>query len=180
MTSFCHTTENHYNDGKRFRSQSIIIIASLTTYYYLLDFGLSSATSRFGAAALAAGDEEQLNDVLSTVMLLFVCMGVLVVVASGAVAWSVQYFLDDPAEINLICTIILVQGIGLGIGFSSKAFGGVTIIHLRYDLLEINSLNRLFLETVAIFYFLSHRHGGFQHAWTQPKTQQQKIILEIM
>jgi O-antigen/teichoic acid export membrane protein len=136
-----------------------VIIAGFSTYYYLLDFGLSNATSRFGATALAAGDEERLNDVLSTAMLLFVCMGLLVIVTSGVVAWSVQYFLDDPAEINLIRTIILIQGIGLGIGFSSKAFGGVAIIYLRYDLLEINSLIRLFLETVAIFYFLSQGYG---------------------
>jgi O-antigen/teichoic acid export membrane protein len=135
------------------------IIAGFATYYYLLDFGLSSATSRFGAAALAENDYPKLNTVLSTALMLFVVLGVLVMLVSGILAWSAKFFLADPDELALIRTIILIQGFGLGVGFASKAFGGVAIIHLRYDLLEVNALLRLALETAAILYFLSNGYG---------------------
>ncbi len=135
------------------------IIAGFATYYYLLDFGLSSATSRFGAAALAENDFGRLNRVISTAFSLFVFLGIVVVVVSIILAWAARFFLSDPDELTLIRTIILIQGLGLGIGFSSKAFGGVAIIHYRYDLLEINALIRLALETSAIFYFLSRGYG---------------------
>lgn len=135
------------------------IIAGFATYYYLLDFGLSSATSRFGAAALAEEDFSKLNKVLSTAFILFVALGLFVMLVSGVLAWVAKFFLSDPDELSLIRTIILIQGFGLGVGFGSKAFGGVAIIHLRYDLMEINSLIRLVLETAAIFYFLSNGYG---------------------
>ena len=62
------------------------IIAGLATYYYLLDFGLSIATSRFGSAALAKNDHDELNKVLSTAFTLFIGLGLLVVLASGVLA----------------------------------------------------------------------------------------------
>ena len=135
------------------------IIAGFSTYYYLLDFGLSAATSRFGSVALAEEDFGKLNRILSTACSLFICLGLLVVLVSFIVAWAARFFIADPEELTLIRTLILIQGLGLGIGFSSKAFGGVAIIHLRYDLQEINGLIRLVLETAAIFYFLSNGYG---------------------
>ena len=135
------------------------IIAGFTGYYFLLDFGLSAAMSRFASKAIASDDRTEVNTVLSTGFFIFTGLGLFVVVVSCAVAYAAKFFLPTPEEIELVRMLILLQGAGMGLNFASKAFGGLTIGHMRFDLSASITLVRVILETIAIFWFLSRGYG---------------------
>src|ERR1700688_3717326 len=56
------------------------LVATLVGYYGLLDLGLSAAVSRYLAAALGVGDEDQCNRVFNTSLRIFSALGGVVLV----------------------------------------------------------------------------------------------------
>jgi len=140
-----------------------VIAAGFGNYYYLLDFGLSSAASRYIAARVAARDETGVNEVVTTSLVVFTILGLLVAAATVCVAVIAGRF-ANPHDVSTLRTILLLQGFGLAIGFPVKAYGGIVFSQLRYDLIEMYGLLRLGGETVAVVYVLTHGYGVVAYA----------------
>jgi O-antigen/teichoic acid export membrane protein len=140
-----------------------VIAAGMGNYYYLLDFGLSSAASRYIAARVAARDEHGVNEVVTTSLVVFTLLGLLVAAATVGVAVLAGRY-ASPRDIGTLRTILLLQGFGLAVGFPVKAYGGIVFSQLRYDLIEMYGLLRLVGETAAVVYVLTHGYGVVAYA----------------
>lgn len=141
----------------------LVIAGGFTNYYYLFDFGLSTAASRYITVKIAARDDQGVNEAVSTALVIFAILGLCVVGATLAACGLAGRF-AQPEDVGMLRTIILLQGIGLALGFPVKAYGGVVFAHLRHDLLEAFGLGKLVAETLIIIYILTHGYGVVAYA----------------
>jgi O-antigen/teichoic acid export membrane protein len=109
------------------------LVATLVGYYGLLDLGLSSAVSRYLAAALGAGNQEQCNRVFNTSLRIFTALGVVVFVVGCISAAVSPLYCKSPEEAAIFWRLILLVSITLALSFPIKVFMGILEAHLRFD-----------------------------------------------
>src|SRR5271165_183840 len=98
------------------------LAATLVGYYGILDLGLSSAVSRYLAAALGAGDQEECNRVFHTSLRLFVALAI-VVFAVGCISAAVSpWSCKTPEEAAIFWKLILLVSFTLALSFPIKVF----------------------------------------------------------
>jgi O-antigen/teichoic acid export membrane protein len=136
----------------------LVIAGGVTNYYYLLDFGLSAAASRYISVRMAEEDQQGLNEVVSTALVIFTVLGLLVALITVAVVFAAGA-LAAPADVATLRLVILLQGLGLAVGFPVKAYGGIVYANFRHDLIEAYGLVRLVVETSIVLYLLTHGYG---------------------
>ena len=135
------------------------VIGTFLGYYGLLDFGLSSACTRFFAKALGGGDREELTRVFNTVLALFTVVAAVAVMLTGGSIAACQFFIDDPAEMALFRKIIAIMGLSLALSFQLRVFEGIIASHLRYDLRALISISRIVLVNASIYLSLQSGNG---------------------
>lgn len=118
--------------------------------YELFDFGTSVAVSRFLARAVGRGDAEERGRILSTAFVIFLGMGGAVAAVTLAVVALLPRFVGDPGDASAFRTALLLLGFGLTCAFPLKAFRGLLVAHVRYDLVNVVALVRAILANAAI------------------------------
>lgn len=130
------------------------LAGSFIGYYGLLDFGLSSAVSRFIAGAIGAGKKEDCNRIINNAFLIYFGMGLAAFVISLVLAGCAPFFFSDPAEASLFWKIILILGINVAIGFPIKVFKGILHAQLDFEIISALRFVSLILRTVLIVFVL--------------------------
>jgi len=112
-----------------------MLVASLTAYFSLLDLGYGNGLVRHVADADARGDVALVNQILSTFVVVYLGLGALVAVATGAmVVWVAHFPRLQPSQVALARYIVAVVGIRIAIGFPMTVFGAVTTARQRFAL----------------------------------------------
>jgi O-antigen/teichoic acid export membrane protein len=115
-----------------------VLTASLNTYFSVLDLGYGGSITRFVALYRARRDARGLNEILSTLAVIFACVGVLAYGAFILVALNVgRVFNLTPDQIETARTLLLISGVYVALGFPFGVFGGVTNGFQRYDINNI-------------------------------------------
>jgi O-antigen/teichoic acid export membrane protein len=135
------------------------VIGTFLGYYGLLDFGLSSACTRFFSKALGGGDEDELNRVFNTVLALFTMVAFAVIILTGCSIATCQFFISDSTEIALFRKIIAIMGLSLALTFQLRVFEGIIASHLRYDLRAQISILKIVLVNILIYLSLKNGNG---------------------
>ena len=130
------------------------LVGTLMGYYGYLDFGLSVATQRFIAHAIGRKDAQRINGLVTTALLLFVCLGVICLVVTVVLAVLAPLFFSDLHEIWTFRVVILLLGISLTISFPMAAFNGLISGSLRYDTVSYIEFGKLVARTASIIYFV--------------------------
>ncbi|MFP6747537.1 MAG: hypothetical protein VCD66_08090 [Alphaproteobacteria bacterium] len=117
-----------------------VLVGTLMGYYSLLDLGLGSAAHRFTAHALARGDHDEVNRVMSTSFALFLGIGVAAFLVSAVVASAAPWFLKDSAEIDVFRIVVIIGGVDIFVSFAIASFNGVVTAKFRFDLVSIIDL----------------------------------------
>jgi O-antigen/teichoic acid export membrane protein len=135
------------------------LIGSITSYYALLDLGLTSAVTRFLTQAIAREDETDTNAVVVTGLAMFGGISVIVLLASSAAALGAGWFLADPAEIALFHSVILILGADVALAFPFAVFNGLLVARYRFDVVSGVQLIALLARVLLIVYFVSRGHS---------------------
>jgi O-antigen/teichoic acid export membrane protein len=136
-----------------------ILIGTFLGYYGLLDFGLSSAVSRFLSRSVGLEDVEESNRVVNTSLIMFSLIGVLVLLLSLLAIALCGFLVHNPDEVVLFRKIVMLLGVSMAIGFPMRVFGGVLEANLRYDLTTYISILRLLAANTCIWFSLRHGYG---------------------
>jgi O-antigen/teichoic acid export membrane protein len=124
-----------------------VLTASLNAYFSILDLGYGGAITRFVALYRARRDAAALNEILSTLGVLFACVGVLAYGLFIAVAMNVgSVFNLTPDQIDTARTLLLISGFYVALGFPFGVFGGVANGFQRFDINNLVGLG----TTVAV------------------------------
>ena len=135
------------------------LIGSITSYYALLDFGLTSAVTRFLTQALARAERPSANAVIVTGLVIFGGIGVLAFSISIAVALAGSWFFTDAGEAAVFRQAVLILGADVALTFPFAVFNAVLAGHYRFDIASAVQLSALAVRTALIVYFVSHGYS---------------------
>ncbi len=128
-----------------------ILVASFVGYYGLLDFGMSTAVTRFISRADGQGDVDEMNTILNTASVFFAGLGLVIFIISVIVAVSV--------ESSTTAILWLTVGVTCVFQFGLRGFYGLFFARIRQDIMSVTAMAKLFLRTALIVYFLSIGYG---------------------
>lgn len=135
-----------------------VVVGTLTSYYGFLDLGLSSATQRFFATALARNDSRELNTILATALTIFGALALVALAVTGIIVAAAPFFLKNPDDAVVFRWVAGLLGVGVSAALPNYVLTGLVTAHLRYDQVSYVQLGKLLLRSTLFVWAL---HGGY-------------------
>jgi O-antigen/teichoic acid export membrane protein len=118
-----------------------VLTTSITVYFSMLDLGYGGALVRFVAQYRARRDRQSLNEVLSTLSLVYSSIGALTYLVVLAIAFNLDLIARlTPAEAATSRTLLLIVGANVALRFVFGVYGGVIVGFQRYHLNNLTSI----------------------------------------
>lgn len=112
-----------------------VLAASVTAYFSVLDMGYSGALVKFVAQYRARRDVTALNEILSTLFVVFLGAAAIMYGVAGVVAiWIDSIFHLSPGQTQIARIVLLVVTLNVAASTAFSVFGGVINGFQRYDL----------------------------------------------
>lgn len=112
-----------------------ILTTSVTWFFGVLDLGYGGAVVKFIAQYRAWRDRDALNQILSTMAVVFTAVGLVCLVVTGVLAWQIDsLFKLEPGQAPTARAVLLLVGTYLSIRFAFAIFGSVVYGFQRYYL----------------------------------------------
>ena len=137
----------------------LTMLSAITGYYYFIDFGLASAVTRYVTMYIARNDDENVNIIINTSLVIYCVMALLIIFVTLVVCYFANLFLSEPGDLAIVRLAIIIMGINLALEFPFKAFAGIIGAYVRYDLLTYSHFFALIFSTALTVYFLLLGHG---------------------
>jgi O-antigen/teichoic acid export membrane protein len=116
---------------------SWVLVGSISSYFWLLDFGLGSSVIKFVAELKAKGEQQRLNSVVASSFAMLAVVGVVGFFGCLVLAQFVdKVFRLSPGIVGQVRTMIYITGVVLLVSFPFGVFGGVLRGYQRYDLIN--------------------------------------------
>jgi O-antigen/teichoic acid export membrane protein len=111
------------------------LTASVTIYFSVLDLGYGGALVKFVAQYRALRDRKALNEILSTLFVVFTGAGLATFAATAVVAWQFdRVFNVQPDQVETGRRLLLFIGAFVAIRFALSIYGGLVYGFQRYYL----------------------------------------------
>ncbi|HET7220265.1 MAG TPA: oligosaccharide flippase family protein [Vicinamibacterales bacterium] len=118
-----------------------MLTSSITTYFSMLDLGYGGALVRFVAQYRARRDASSLNEILSTLSLVYTCIGALTYAGVIAIAFNLHLVTSlTPDQVDVSRTLLLIVGANVALRFVFGVFGGVIVGFQRYHMNNVTSI----------------------------------------
>lgn len=135
------------------------LIGTFIGYYGLLDFGLSTAVTRYVAGAIGAQDEKECNRVITGALFIYIWVGVIAFLVTILLAILSPLIFKNPEDILLFKYVILVLGLSTAINFPMKVFQGILTAQLRFEIISGLQIMSLLFRTCLVVWVLSSGYG---------------------
>ena len=137
-----------------------ITVGSVVAAYYLLDLGFSQAVTRYVAKCIHQQDFSGANKIINTSLAIYSLLALLIVILSIVLSsTAVERLIDDPQDLKLVQTLVLITGIALAFEFPSKAFPGIINAYMRYDTTALVALIKTLVDAICIYIFIKNGYG---------------------
>ena len=112
-----------------------MLTAGVTAYFSLLDLGYGGAMVKFVAQYRAQRDPRALNEIASTIFVLFAAIGLVTYLGVVVLALNIGHvFSLTPAQAATGKWILLIVGAYVASNFAFGIFGGICSGFQRYDI----------------------------------------------
>ncbi|HET7694297.1 MAG TPA: flippase [Vicinamibacterales bacterium] len=112
-----------------------MLTAGITVHFSILDLGYGGAMVKFVAQYRSQRDARGLNEIASTIFVLFSALGLLVYALVVGLAFNLdQFFNITPAQAETGKWILLIVGLNAAVNFGFSTFGGICAGFQRYDI----------------------------------------------
>lgn len=137
------------------------LLMSLTGYLGLVDIGVRGGTGRYINYHLGRGEDEEVSNVVSTSLLFYTLISVVIFAASALLAlFFGDIFPKIPPELGHEAQwVLLLLGLNVWIGFFSSTFTQLLTAAERFDLQMVCDVAVLALRTVATIWVLATGRG---------------------
>jgi len=136
------------------------LTASVTIYFSVLDLGYGGALVKFVAQYRAWRDRDALNEILSTMFVVFSLVGVATFLVTAAVAWQFgRFFNVSPNQVETGRRLLLMIGAFIAVRFTTSVFGNVVYGFQRYYLNNVVSMSTSVVVALVNVAVLSSGHG---------------------
>jgi O-antigen/teichoic acid export membrane protein len=111
-----------------------MLIGSATIHFSLLDLGYGGAIVKFIAQYRAHGDARALNEIASTLFVVFAAIGLIAYAAAATVAFNLEHLFNlQPGQAETGQWVTLIIGAYVALNFPVGVYGGVMAGFQRYD-----------------------------------------------
>ena len=112
-----------------------MLTAGITVHFSILDLGYGGAIVKFIAQYRTKRDLQGLNEIASTIFVLFSMLGLVVYAVVVALAFNLEHFLNiTPLQAETGKWILLIVGLNAAVNFGFSTFGGICGGFQRYDI----------------------------------------------
>ncbi|NRB40057.1 MAG: oligosaccharide flippase family protein [Pseudomonadales bacterium] len=133
------------------------VISGFIGVYFVLDLGVTSAVSRYTSAAVGKNDKTEINTIVNTGLIIFLCLSVLVTVVTFIISYFSTVVIDTLEYQTVVSQVILVAGLSVALEFPFNAFAGLTEAKSRYD--QLVYVRAFTLSVGAIINYIQLTHG---------------------
>ena len=126
-----------------------MLTAGITVHFSILDLGYGGAMVKFAAQYRAHRDARALNEIASTLFVVFGAVGIATYLAAIGLAFNLDHiFRITPAQAETGKWILLIVGTYVACNFAFGVFGGICSGFQRYDI--NNMVGAITTITVAV------------------------------
>jgi O-antigen/teichoic acid export membrane protein len=137
-----------------------VLTTSVTAYLSMLDLGYGSALVRFVAQYRARRDASALNEVLSTLAVVYTTIGAITYAIILVLAANVDLITRlTPDAVSTARTLLLIVGANVALRFAFGIYGGVIVGFQRYHLNNLTSIGTSLAVAGANVLVLTGGHG---------------------
>ncbi len=137
-----------------------MLTTSFTAYFALLDLGYGGALVRFVAQYRARRDARALNEVLSTLSVVYASIAAVTYAVVLALAFNLDLFTTlTPEQTATSRTLLLIIGANVALRFVFGVYGGVIVGFQRYHLNNLTSIATSLTVAAANAVVLLQGHG---------------------
>lgn len=156
------------------------LVASFIGYYGLLDLGLTSAATRYVSRAIGAQDEEECNRVFHTALVVYLGMGGIALLITGALAALAPIWAKQPGDASLFAELILIMGAYTAAGIPLRAYVGTLNAAMHFDLTAGLEVLSLAIRAVAIIVVVKLHYGLLALAAATALSALPSMVLNIL
>src|SRR6185369_10428562 len=103
-----------------------VLVASVTMYFSVLDLGYGVAQVKFASEYRARRDREGLNQIVSSLFLVFCIIGLMAFAVGSFLALNLERFFNiTPAQAEIGRQVLLIISAYLALAFPASVFGGI-------------------------------------------------------
>ncbi|HEY7501985.1 MAG TPA: oligosaccharide flippase family protein [Vicinamibacterales bacterium] len=118
-----------------------MLTTSITVYFSMMDLGYGGALVRFVAHYRARRDARALNEVLSTMAVIYLTIGAIAYAIVLTIAYNLHLIASlTPEQANTSRELLLIIGANVALRFVFGVFGGVIVGFQRYHLNNLTSI----------------------------------------
>ncbi len=136
-----------------------VVIASLLSFYGMMDLGLSSATQRYLSYSLPKDDNEKINEYFNSSLFVYIGISAIVLIITVLLVFFAGYFVDDPQDLNTFRIIFAIMGSTLAISFPFFVVNGILVANLRYDISANLNLLKIIIRSILVYIALKNGHS---------------------
>ena len=131
-----------------------VLIGSVTAMMYIFDMGFASAVTQKIAYSIGQKDHLNTNRVISTALLIYSSLALLIAIVVMAAAFFYKPNLNGLVDPNEFRWILILSGLAIALEFPSKAFAGLAQAHFRHDLVALYKIFFRVISTVVLVVLL--------------------------
>ncbi|MET0109293.1 MAG: oligosaccharide flippase family protein [Candidatus Thiodiazotropha sp.] len=137
-----------------------VIVIQFTGYLYLLDFGVRESIIRYVSKYKTQRNIDELNEVLSSGLILYGGIAVLCLLISIIFSYSYPYIFEvDNVDISTISIVVIICGLTIAQTVAFNVFNGILMGLQRYDIFNKIGIIFAFVRLGLILYFLNLGYG---------------------
>lgn len=135
------------------------LVGSVLGYYGLIDFGLSSAVTRFISRAIGRQDKPEIRAVFCTSFFLFLALGLVTACLTWGLCLFLPSFVENAVDLHLFRMLLLVLGLNFAFDFPIRAYSAVFTSALRDDLSTGLSIFKTLFSTALVVWAVGKGYG---------------------
>ncbi len=137
----------------------IYTLANSIITLFMLDFGLSSATTRFVAKYRTEGDEEGLNNFLNTLYRLYLLIDLVIFFALFVFFFFIDRFYQNltPVELEKFKVVYIISGLYAVINLPCLSFNGILMAYEKFIPLKMADV--IYRVTLVLFTVIALLYG---------------------
>ncbi|MCG7876051.1 MAG: MATE family efflux transporter, partial [Candidatus Thiodiazotropha endolucinida] len=137
-----------------------VIVMQFTGYLYLLDFGVRESIIRYVSKYKTQRNIDELNEVLSSGLILYGGIAVLCLLISIIFSYSYPYIFEvENVDLSTISIVVIICGLTIAQTIAFNVFNGILMGLQRYDIFNKIGIIFAFVRLGLILYFLNLGYG---------------------
>lgn len=132
-----------------------VIVGTFMGYFGIIDFGLTSATTRFLALHWKKKNIDEIGKTINTSFIGFCFLSIIVIILCFIAIWLVPVFVEDMTLVPDLRLVIFILAIDMAMTFPAAVYQSVLVVEMRNDITAILRMMQTVIRLGMVFLIVS-------------------------